>query len=76
VQIRQYVYFFSFGPGVPAGPEFYHCTVCKKRFVNDGQYGYDFGPDPGTRDWKCFKCGGAIPYHRMDCPHYGFRFMG
>jgi DNA-directed RNA polymerase subunit RPC12/RpoP len=76
VQTKQHIYFFPVGSGVNVGSEFYYCKVCKRRFTNDGQYGYDFGQDEATRDWKCFKCGRSIPYERMDCPQCGFRFMG
>ena len=76
VQIKRHLYFFSFGQGYPTEPELYQCQVCRTAFANHGQYAFDFGPHQARRDWECFKCGGTVPYERIDCPHCGFRFNG
>jgi DNA-directed RNA polymerase subunit RPC12/RpoP len=75
--IKDHVYFVGVNKGDEVGPEGYRCKVCWREFANDGKVGYDFGPHLSkSPDWKCFKCGGAVPYEQVVCPHCGFSYTG
>jgi DNA-directed RNA polymerase subunit RPC12/RpoP len=55
------------------GPERFRCDACGGEFAEDGQHGYDYGPNAVTQAWKCFRCKQEVPYERFDCPHCGYR---
>jgi DNA-directed RNA polymerase subunit RPC12/RpoP len=74
VESRTHLYgIIPVSAGQPVGPEYYKCLACRGTFVNDGSYGYDFGPHAETATWRCFKCNKEVPYQDFECPHCGYR---
>src|SRR5262245_32994311 len=78
-QVVRNTYLYGFIPttaGDPVGPDVYRCRTCRKEFVADGVFAYDFGEHAAApkTTWQCFKCNGDVPYELFDCPHCGYRF--